>query len=270
MWCPKCKTEYQPGIFVCADCGSQLVEEQPQEEVKNPGYLLQEEEIQAQLEALENRENIGRTGMEPDSLEEEDDGAFAPEGQEDDEAGGGGEAQAEQKTLDEETAELLHASDRKEYVKKADRYRDLKTSGMTFLVFGIIGEVYMALTKLEIIPVQYAMLVFCALAALFLGFAVYGVAALVKSSAIKKEIPKEEARTREIMQWMEENITEETAVEWEDEELSVTENDLALPVKIKEALQQNFPEETVSYLEMLAEEYYEEKLQESFWERNQE
>ena len=26
-WCPKCKTEYREGIEVCADCGSQLVEE---------------------------------------------------------------------------------------------------------------------------------------------------------------------------------------------------------------------------------------------------
>ena len=26
-WCPKCETEYREGITVCADCGSELVEE---------------------------------------------------------------------------------------------------------------------------------------------------------------------------------------------------------------------------------------------------
>lgn len=27
MFCPKCKTEYEPGIEICADCGAELVEE---------------------------------------------------------------------------------------------------------------------------------------------------------------------------------------------------------------------------------------------------
>ena len=27
MWCPKCKMEYREGITVCADCGTELVEE---------------------------------------------------------------------------------------------------------------------------------------------------------------------------------------------------------------------------------------------------
>ena len=26
MWCPKCKLEYQDGITICADCGTELVE----------------------------------------------------------------------------------------------------------------------------------------------------------------------------------------------------------------------------------------------------
>ena len=33
-WCPKCKTEYREGFTVCADCGSELVKEQPVEERK--------------------------------------------------------------------------------------------------------------------------------------------------------------------------------------------------------------------------------------------
>lgn len=278
MWCPKCKTEYQPGIFVCADCGSELVEEEPKEEVKKTGFLLQEEEVQAQLEALkqaetlaeENRERLENESVEMDSTEEravDDEVLFS--GEQQGEFSEGEEYGTEQKTLDEETAELLRAS-KKEYVKKADQYRDLRTSGFTFLAFGMLGGIYLVLTKLEIIPIQYAMLVFCALALLFLGFAVYGVVALVKSSSIKKEIPAEEECTRKVTQWLEENITENTMTEWTDSRLSVTENDLALPVKIGKALQQNFPEENVSYLEMLAEEYYEDKLQESFWEKNEE
>ena len=33
MFCPKCRTEYREGFYVCADCNSDLVDELPPEEV---------------------------------------------------------------------------------------------------------------------------------------------------------------------------------------------------------------------------------------------
>ena len=32
MFCPKCRTEYREGFYVCADCNSDLVDELPTEE----------------------------------------------------------------------------------------------------------------------------------------------------------------------------------------------------------------------------------------------
>ncbi len=32
MFCPKCRTEYREGFYVCADCNSDLVDELPPEE----------------------------------------------------------------------------------------------------------------------------------------------------------------------------------------------------------------------------------------------
>ncbi len=52
-WCPKCKTEYREGFKVCADCGSELVAEQPPEDSKEPSW----EEVQlayAKMQALQN------------------------------------------------------------------------------------------------------------------------------------------------------------------------------------------------------------------------
>jgi hypothetical protein len=31
MFCPKCKSEYEEGFYICADCGIKLVEEIPKE-----------------------------------------------------------------------------------------------------------------------------------------------------------------------------------------------------------------------------------------------
>lgn len=39
-WCPKCKTEYREGFSVCADCGSQLVEELTEEAAEESGRPL--------------------------------------------------------------------------------------------------------------------------------------------------------------------------------------------------------------------------------------
>lgn len=37
MFCPKCRTEYREGFYVCVDCDCDLVDELPPEEV--PGFI---------------------------------------------------------------------------------------------------------------------------------------------------------------------------------------------------------------------------------------
>ena len=39
MFCPKCKSEYREGFYKCADCGSDLVTEQPPELVEEISYV---------------------------------------------------------------------------------------------------------------------------------------------------------------------------------------------------------------------------------------
>jgi len=39
MFCPKCKSEYREGFYKCADCGADLVAEQPPELIKEVSYV---------------------------------------------------------------------------------------------------------------------------------------------------------------------------------------------------------------------------------------
>ncbi len=39
MFCPKCKSEYSDGFYKCADCGADLVSEQPPELLEEISYV---------------------------------------------------------------------------------------------------------------------------------------------------------------------------------------------------------------------------------------
>ncbi|MDD5934862.1 MAG: hypothetical protein PUC65_04735 [Clostridiales bacterium] len=48
-WCPKCKTEYKKGVIVCVDCGSELVDEQPEMYEYSKLCTLEKEEVAKKL-----------------------------------------------------------------------------------------------------------------------------------------------------------------------------------------------------------------------------
>lgn len=56
-WCPKCKTEYREGFLVCADCGSELVEEESYEasaQEKLDDFLTQERLLEEETKEAED------------------------------------------------------------------------------------------------------------------------------------------------------------------------------------------------------------------------
>lgn len=155
--------------------------------------------------------------------------------------------------------ELLYTSS-KEYVKKEDEYKDLKFSGWTFILFGIAGFVYLTLCKLEVIPIKYNLVVFIGIAIMFVVFLALGISSLVKSGKVKTLIPQEEQTTREMKEWLKGYLTEKLLDSWKDSSASEAENDLLLMSHIRATLEQQYPEADVSYLEMVAEEYYNESV----------
>lgn len=163
--------------------------------------------------------------------------------------------------MDEDTdgRSLLHTSS-KSYVKKADQYKDMKFSGLSFLIFGVLGIAYLVLCKTEVIPISYNLFVFIGISAMFAIFIIIGITSLVKAGKIKTQIPDEEKKTEEIMNWLSENIQKESIDKWNDSTVSDVENDLLITECIAKELIKQYPDLDKSYLEMIADEYYDNTL----------
>lgn len=162
----------------------------------------------------------------------------------------------------EDTSELLLTSDKKEYVKKADEYRDMKYSGITFIVFGIIGLIYLALCKLEVLPITYNNVIFVIIVILFVIFVISGIVSIHKAGKIKLLISEEEAKTKEIKEWLDQNLTQDMIDGWLDSQVTDMENDLILTARIKKMLEKEFDDQSEEYMEMIADEYFEEHFME--------
>lgn len=157
--------------------------------------------------------------------------------------------------IEEDSADILYTPS-KAYVKKEDEYKDVKFSGITFVIFGILGMIYLLLCKLDIIPIDYNMFIFCVIAALFVGFVVMGIVSVVKSRKIKLQISEEEILTEELNTWLSENITKERVAKWIDETASDEENDLIVTAHIRSILIKKYPDLNVSFIEMITEEFF--------------
>ena len=283
MWCPKCKTEYRDGITECADCGAKLVERDELSDNVNVCEINDEASADEILEYLqysgvktaakeEDSENQSEQEAEAGDTEDEElvekDDAMEEDSEVDD-------AKEDIENMDddddnllvsdkimEDTSELLLTSDKKEYVKKADEYRDMKYSGITFIVFGIIGLIYLALCKLEVLPITYNNVIFVIIVILFVIFVISGIVSIHKAGKIKLLISEEEAKTKEIKEWLDQNLTQDMIDGWLDSQVTDMENDLILTARIKKMLEKEFDDQSEEYIEMIADEYFEEHFME--------
>lgn len=280
-WCPKCKNEYVEGITTCADCGVALVAELAKEPDDNEpvilGHIDTEEEGKKIISFLSYR-GIQTAGLRPVQEEDITSGVeliAAPFEKidiemifsslsEDSELSGGLSAlmtEIENKLaeIEEEEASKMFSDLRTEsstvYVKKKDKYNDLKFSGISFLVFGIIGVGILGLNLAGLIDFfnTFSCII---LFVVFAGFFAVGIGCLIRAKKLTGLVKQEDRTMDEVMDWMEKNINDEWITSLMDSECSEEDNYFEVHAKMCAKLAEQFPFLNTDYIDQLMDDRY--------------
>lgn len=186
-WCPKCKTEYRAGFTVCADCGSELVEEQPMEERK----ASRNEEIRgADIPGVESGEaffaGIVREPSEDDGADSEEDtgdGGMGDDSERQNRAGG-------------------------IYRDSSERASDNRSSAWILLILGILGLAAVVLGMTGVLPIQMgnSYLFYGVMGAVFILFVVAGVVSMRNAKFFEKKAESENSLRSTLLDWCKENL----------------------------------------------------------------
>ena len=279
MWCPKCKNEYIDGITTCVDCGCELVDELPEEiDPDEPQFIgsVTDEEIGNKFIRFLKFSGLQTCGLIP---KEENDGFYLAVKYEELERATdilrtfSGEDDSDEIDLekllpvldeqleeikDEEANELL--SDLRTeastvYVNKKDKYADLKFSGISFIVFAILGYLFVLINAAGIINMfnTYSMVILTAVFTVFIGI---GISSLRKAGKIKNLVSEEEDVVEKVETYIKEHFTDEYLATLKNDELSEEEDFFHVTEILKAELIEQFPLFSKGYIDQLVDECY--------------
>lgn len=293
-WCPICKNEYQDGYSKCADCGCDLVDEL-EEEIKFAALCLVTEEgtvtrlinyltytgIEAQYEYVDDQKafrvmvpeeqldkaKVAYTGFANvekntkaellkeveailDLIPESSDGTEEMTDEE------------KERVLESVIAEQTYKPNQV-YVKKADVYKDMTSTAVTFLVFANLLIVVFALGALNIISWFSSLPSLIVLAAMAIGCYIVGINACFRAKKAAKESREEDKQTDAVETWLKENIKKSVLDEKFGSVSSKEERYLKEIDYIKDELLQNFSGLDDSFVDSLVEEFYDSEIENS-------
>lgn len=279
MWCPKCKNEYIEGITTCVDCGCELVNELPEEiDPDEPQIIgsVSEEEIGNKFIRFLKFSGLQTCGLIP---KDENDGfylavkyeeleratnilrSFSVEEESD-------EIDLEKllPVLDEQLDEIkeeeanellsdLRTEASTVYVNKKDKYADLKFSGISFIVFAILGYLFILINAAGILHMfnNYSMVI---LTVVFTAFVGIGISSLRKAAKIKNLVSEEEDVVEKVETYIKEHFTDEYLATLKNDELSEEEDFFHVTEILKKELIEQFPLFSKGYIDQLVDECY--------------
>lgn len=297
-WCPNCKTEYREEITHCADCKAELVADLSavKADSSEATALLAKIDGSQPEFAKKLADFLEYSGVPVNVAEPDEEGLIAvyttPEAYRDakrhfqafysvetknimekeaENAFLSGEEMPEpelfagEETGDtaEDTEEPLKEKDvfrhEKSYVSAVSRYDDYRSSGFTFVSFGVLGVGFALLNLLEIVPLFN---VFSAVVILvmFTAFLVMGIFSFAKAGKLKEDAVKEKALTTEVKKWLEENISEDTLHTYDTKTGTDDKSEELLYLnrldRLRETLLTAFPDLNSSFAEQLIEDFY--------------
>ena len=100
------------------------------------------------------------------------------------------------------------------YVKKSDKYEDVRSSAFTMLIVGMLGIIFVVLTITQVIKIPFnpttAWLFYGIMGIVFVAFVVGGLVSFSRAKKLQAEAEIEDAKIDEINAWAKENLSQTT------------------------------------------------------------
>lgn len=178
-WCPKCKTEYREGFTVCADCGSELVKEQPVEERKTSRREVFPELDVPETESVED-------------VEEED----------------GAEEKTSEGERSDAAAKSRKSGGSSRFQDSSERASENRSSAWMLLILGTLGLIAVALGATGVLPLRMGnpYLFYGVMGAIFILFVIAGIVSMKNAKFFDKKAESENSLRSTLIEWCRENL----------------------------------------------------------------
>lgn len=265
-FCPKCRYEYTDNVTICPDCGSTLTDtlEGDTTTYNHPVYYDKDEDYLNRLCEFLKENGVDNTSVtfsdEKNTFVLSTDTSSKNKATTllnlyfEDEL----KQESEQSDINEDTASVSTAS-HAPYVKKSDKYKDLRSSGISLIIVGILGDIYIILNALSLTPIKFegisSVLFYIVMGTLFNVFLIGGILSFRSACRIREDIGKEETLTEDILKY----ITSEFPTEMFEEKFKTSdENSIYFERTdfIRSEITKKFGELEESYLDNLIEQIY--------------